>query len=428
MGRLIIRGRNPVSGTVRPVGNKNAVLPMLAASVLTDEPVVLHNVPRIADVEVMLELLAGLGMSVAYADGTVRLCAAGLRRPEPDAELCRRVRASILLAGPLAARHGRAVMGPPGGDVIGRRRLDTHFEGLRALGIEAELDRQFVFTRGRLQGTDILLDEASVTATENLLMAACLAPGTTTIFPAACEPHVADLCALLRKMGAHIDGDGTNKVRVRGTEHLNGAEHEVGLDLVEAGSFIAAAAATGGSLTLSLGDTREAAGVLRVLERGLGKLGVTWSRRGPDLQVPPGLDLSIRPEADGRMPKIEDGAWPAFPSDMMSVAIVVATQARGSILFFEKMFESRMYFVDRLIEMGAQIVQCDPHRVVVQGPGRLHGTHVSSPDIRAGMAMVIAALCAEGESVIDNAQMIDRGYQDVDARLRSLGADIVREG
>jgi UDP-N-acetylglucosamine 1-carboxyvinyltransferase len=423
MARFVIRGGRAVSGTLAPVGNKNAALPMLAACVLTEEPVVLHNVPRIADVEVMLDLLAGLGVSVGREASTVRLCAAGLRGHVLDEGLCRRVRASILLAGPLAARHGRAVLPPPGGDVIGRRRLDTHLDGLRALGIEVEAGAHFTFVRRRLQGAELLLDEASVTATENIIMAASLSPGATRIFNAACEPHVKDLCALLQRMGARIGGAGTNLVRVEGVERLHGAEHTVGPDLIEAGSLIGAAAATGGELTLA--GLRAEDG-LRVLERGLGKLGVVWALDGDGLHLPARLDLAARPDADGRMPKIEDGVWPAFPSDMMSVAIVLATQARGSILFFEKMFESRMYFVDRLIEMGAQIVQCDPHRVVVQGPARLHGTLVSSPDIRAGMAILIAALTAEGESVIENAQMIDRGYQDIEKRLRRLGADITR--
>jgi UDP-N-acetylglucosamine 1-carboxyvinyltransferase len=423
MARFAIQGQQPLSGTLRPVGNKNAALPMLAASVLTDEPLVLHNVPRIVDVEVMLEILAGLGVSVERRGATVRLCAAGLRAYRLDRDLCQRVRASVLLAGPLAARHGKAVLAPPGGDVIGRRRLDTHFEGLRALGIAVEVDKDYVFTRGHLRGARLLLDEASVTATENIIMAATLAEGTTRMFHAACEPHVADLCALLVKMGARIEGAGTNLVHVHGVKALHGAEHAVGPDIVEAGSLLGAAAVTGGSLTLVGLEEDDA---LRVLERSLRKLNLRWSCDQQGLHLPSSLELAAQPDEDGRMPKIEDGIWPAFPSDMMSVAIVLATQARGSILFFEKMFESRMYFVDRLIEMGAQIVQCDPHRVVVQGPARLHGTHVSSPDIRAGMAMLIAALCARGTSTIDNAQMIDRGYERIDERLRLLGAAIER--
>jgi UDP-N-acetylglucosamine 1-carboxyvinyltransferase len=307
--------------------------------------------------------------------------------------------------------------------VIGRRRLDTHFAGLRELGIEVQTGTEFVLTRRRLRGADVLLDEASVTATENIVMAACLAEGTTTLFHAACEPHVQDLCELLNAMGASIDGVGTNRLRVRGTDRLHGAEYRVSPDYVDMGSFLIAAAVTGGDMTVpGLGDDP----AVRVLQRSLQKLGVRWRRDGEDLVLPAGQDLRVKPDLGAAIPKIEDGVWPAFPSDMMSAAVVAATQARGSILFFEKLFESRMYFVDRLIEMGAQIVQCDPHRIVVQGPSRLHAIHMTSPDIRAGMAMVIAALCADGESVIEHARMIDRGYQRVDERLREMGADVER--
>ncbi len=323
------------------------------------------------------------------------------------------MRASILLAGPLAARHGRAVLPPPGGDVIGRRRLDTHIEGLRALGITVEGGDSFTFRRRELKAADLLLDEASVTATENILMAAVLAPGTTTLFNAACEPHVQDLGELLVRMGARIEGLGTNRLLVHGVARLHGATHTLGPDYIELGSYLAAAAVTRG--TLQVTGVGADFGAARVLQRTFDKLGLGGGR-----------GLRVRKDLGAAVPKIEDGAWPAFPSDLMSVAIVVATQARGSVLFFEKMFESRMYFVDRLIEMGALIVQCDPHRVVVQGPARLHGIHMSSPDIRAGMAMVLAALCARGTSVIENAQMIDRGYEAVDERLRALGAHIER--
>lgn len=413
MSRLIIQGGHRLHGPFTPVGNKNAALPMLAACVLTDEPVVLHNVPRIQDVAVMLELLAQLGVQVHQQAGTVTLCAKGLKSRRLDADLCRRVRASILLAGPLAARHGRAVLPPPGGDVIGRRRLDTHLQGLRALGIVVEGGDAFTFRRRELKAADLLLDEASVTATENILMAATLAPGRTTIFNAACEPHVQDLGALLVKMGAHIEGLGTNRLILRGVARLGGAEHTIGPDYIELGSYLAAAAVTRGALEVT--GVPDDFGALPVIARTYDKLGVGSGR-----------PLRVRQDLGAAVPKIEDGAWPAFPSDLMSVAIVVATQARGGVLFFEKMFESRMYFVDRLIEMGAHIIQCDPHRVVVQGPARLHGVVMSSPDIRAGMAMLIAALCARGESVIENAQMIDRGYEAVDERLRALGAHVDR--
>jgi UDP-N-acetylglucosamine 1-carboxyvinyltransferase len=413
MSRFIIQGQRRLTGTFTPVGNKNAVLPMLAACVLTDEPVTLNNVPRIQDVEVMLELLSLMGASITRSERSVTVSAKGLKKRKLDPELCRRVRASILFAGPLAARHGRAVLYPPGGDVIGRRRLDTHFDGLKALGISIQGGEFFTFRRKQLRGAEILLDEASVTATENILMAATIAKGRTTIFNAACEPHVQDLCQLLRKMGAKISGIGTNLLKIDGVASLHGAEHSIAPDYIEVGSYMAAAAATHGEITVA--KDVDAFRAVSVIERTFKKLGV-GSRT-----------LRIQKDAGSAIPKIEDGAWPMFPSDLMSVAIVLATQARGSALFFEKMFESRMYFVDRLIEMGAHIVQCDPHRVLVQGPARLHAIHMSSPDIRAGMAMLIAALCAKGQSIIDQAQVIDRGYEGVEERLRALGADIVRE-
>ena len=424
MARFIIHGQRSLNGTVEIVGNKNAALPMLAACLLTDAPVSLHRVPRILDVTVMLDLIAALGVNVERKGDTVQLQADRIRRRRLDPELCRRVRSSILLAGPLAARHGRAELPPPGGDVIGRRRVDTHLNGLRELGIQAEYGRSYVFRRRQLRGAEILLDEASVTGTENLLMAAVLAPGVTTLHNAACEPHVQDLGELLCKMGARISGLGTNRLRIEGVERLHGAEHTIGPDFIELGSYVAAAAATHGTLTLP--GTFDGL-PLAVIAKAFRKLGVTWSTEPAGLQLTIRKHLRIRKDSGGEIPKIEDGAWPAFPSDLMSVALVLATQAKGSVLFFEKMFESRMYFVDRLLEMGAHIVQCDPHRVVVNGPARLHGTHQTSPDIRAGMALIIAALCAKGESVIENAQMVDRGYESLDTKLRALGADIVRE-
>jgi UDP-N-acetylglucosamine 1-carboxyvinyltransferase len=424
MSRFVIRGQRPLGGTYRPAGNKNAALPMLAACLLTDEPLTLRNVPRIVDVDVMLELLGGLGVSVRRDAATVTLRAHAVQRRRLDQALCRRIRASILLAGPLAARHGRAVVFPPGGDVIGRRRLDAHFAGLSALGISIDGGEHYTFRARSLRPADILLDEASVTATENILMAATLAPGLTTVYHAACEPHVRDLGLLLAKMGARLAGLGTNLVTIEGCERLRGADHTIGPDYIEAGSFMAAAAATRGSLLVE-GIGPE--GDMRIVGRSFERLGLAWKADPAGLLVPPARSRSIRRDLGGAVSKIEDGAWPSFPSDLMSVAIVLATQARGSILFFEKMFESRMFFIDRLIEMGARIIPCDPHRIVVQGPSRLHGIHMSSPDIRAGMAMLIAALCARGTSVIDSAQVIDRGYENLDTRLRELGADIVRE-
>ncbi|MBN1675506.1 MAG: UDP-N-acetylglucosamine 1-carboxyvinyltransferase [Kiritimatiellae bacterium] len=423
MARFIIRGQKRLSGRYRPAGNKNAALPMLAACVLTDEPVVLQNVPVIEDVEVMLQILEQLGVAVARKGHTVNLCAAGIRRSRLKPELCAMARSSILFAGPLAARHGRAVLMPPGGDVIGRRRLDTHFYGLQALGIDVAGGRQYSFRRRKLRGAEILLDEASVTATENILMAATLSPGETVIFNAACEPHVQDLCALLAAMGARIDGVGTNRLRVQGVARLHGARHRVQPDHIEIGSFAAAALVTGGELRIE--DVPAAH--IAVITRAFRKLGAHLAPEGRKLRLAPRRKMRVVNDFGEAVPKIEDGPWPGFPSDLMSVAIVLATQARGTMLFFEKMFESRLYFVDRLIHMGARIVQCDPHRVLVVGPARLHGTHLASPDIRAGMAMLVAALAAGGESVIDNAQSIDRGYERIEHRLRALGADITRE-
>ena len=426
MARLVIRGGNRIGGTFRPLGNKNAVLPMLAACVLTAEPVVLENVPDIRDVAHMLQLLAGLGVAAARRGHRVELCARGLKRTALDRDLCAKVRGSILLAGPLPARHGAATLYAPGGDVIGRRRLDTHFEGLGQLGIGlAWTGDAFRLRRRRaFRGADILLDEASVTATENILMAAVLAPGRTVILNAACEPHVQDLGALLNKMGAKISGLGTNRIEIEGVARLGGARHRVGPDYIEIGSFLAAAAATGGALTVTeLPDET----TLKVMQRAFGRLGVAWRIEDGKLKLPARQNLRVRQDLGGAIPKMEDGIWPAIPSDLLSVALVLATQTQGEILFFEKLFESRMYFVDRLLEMGATLVQCDPHRVVVSGPVRLRAQHITSPDIRAGMALIIAALGAKGTSVIEQAEMVDRGYERIEARLRALGADIRRE-
>ncbi|MEI6892076.1 MAG: UDP-N-acetylglucosamine 1-carboxyvinyltransferase [Pontiella sp.] len=424
MAKFIINGGNPISGIFEPRGNKNAVLPMLASCVLTDQPVILHNVPLIKDVKVMLELLESIGVSVSLEDHTLTLCAKGLRTTELSATLCAKVRTSILLAGPLTARHGSATIYPPGGDVIGRRRLDTHFYGLRSLGADITTHSAYQFKAERLSAWQMVFDEASVTATENVLMAATLAQGTSTIYNAACEPHVQDLAHLLNQMGADISGIGTNMLTINGVETLQGAEYTVQPDYIEVGSYITAAVVTGGHLTIpNAGEPQ----TLQVMQRAFSKLGVDWTRKGRDLIVPQQLERSIRPDEGHATPKIEDGIWPAFPSDLMSVCIVLATQTRGTALFFEKMFESRMYFVDHLMAMGANIIQCDPHRVVVIGPTQLRSSTLTSPDIRAGMAMLIAACCAEGQSVINNAQVIDRGYEAIESRLTALGADITRE-
>lgn len=424
MAQFIVQGGRKIQGRYKLAGNKNAALTMLAACILTDEPLVLRNVPAIDDVRAMLDILESLGVSVDTAGHTVTLCARGLRRAALREDLCRRVRSSILFAGPLCARLGRASLFPPGGDVIGRRRLDTHFHGLRALGISIGGDAPFRFKRNTLRGTHILLDEASVTATENILMAATLAPGTTTLFNAACEPHVQDLCVLLNTMGACITGIGTNHLTVQGVSKLHGARYRVQSDYIELGSFAAAALVTGGALRIE--DV--CAPHLPVITRVFEKLGVAWSLDGNSLSLPADQELRVKNDLGEAVPKIEDGTWPAFPSDLLSVAIVLATQATGAMLFFEKMFESRLYFVDRLIAMGARIVQCDPHRVLVVGPSNLQGIHLTSPDIRAGMALVLAAVCANGTSIIDNAESIDRGYEHLARKLKKLGADIVRKG
>ena len=424
MAKFIIKGGNPIGGTFHPRGNKNAVLPMLASCLLTDEPVILHNVPLINDVTIMLQLLESIGVSVSLDDHTLTLCAKGLKTTELSAALCAKVRTSILLAGPLVARHGGATIYPPGGDIIGRRRLDTHFYGFRSLGAEITTDTAYRFKAGPLSAWPMVFDEASVTATENVMMAATLAEGESTIYNAACEPHVQDLAHLLNAMGSNITGIGTNNITIQGVSNLHGAEYTVQPDYIEVGSYITASVVTGGALTIpDAGDPK----TLQVMQRAFSKLGVEWTRNGRDLIVPAQPNRTIRPDEGNATPKIEDGIWPAFPSDLMSVCIVLATQTTGTALFFEKMFESRMYFVDHLMGMGANIIQCDPHRVVVIGPTQLRGGHLTSPDIRAGMAMLIAACCAEGESVIHNAGVIDRGYEAIEDRLTQLGAAIVRE-
>lgn len=426
MSKFIINGPTRLSGEFVPAGNKNAALPMLAATLLTDEAVELCNVPDIEDVFVMLRILECMGVAVEKHGDCVTLCAAGLQSTDPPLDMCSRIRASIVLAGPLAAAHGSARVYTPGGDAIGRRRVDTHFAGLEALGIDVQPNSsqsEYVLKRRKLAGANLILDEASVTATENIVMAASLAPGRTSIYNAACEPHVQDLCGLLNAMGAGIRGIGTNRLEIEGVERLHGARHRVSFDYVEMGSILAAAAATGGKVRIPIEDDPT---VMRIIERPFRKLGVDWNIVDGVLNLSDQIDLRVMSDLGSSIPKIEDGIWPAFPSDLMSVTLVLATQATGTVLFFEKLFESRMYFVDRLIEMGARIVQCDPHRVVISGPSRLYGTHQTSPDIRAGMALLIAALCAEGQSVIENAQMIDRGYSGIDLRLQALGADIRR--
>ncbi len=416
-----------MSGVHCVPGNKNAALPMLAASLLTAEPVVLSNLPLIADVRTMIDLLAELGAQVEL-DGerrTVRICARRVKSTHLSKALCGKVRSSILFAGPLLARCGCAKLYPPGGDVIGRRRIDTHLDGFRRLGASVRTGGTYLFKAAkRLEAQRILLDEASVTATENLVMAAVLAKGTTLLYNAACEPHVQDLCRMINAMGGRIGGIGTNLLTIEGVESLHGTEQRVGPDYIDAGSYMAAALVTGGELTVEGVEPAD----FEALERPFKRLGVRWAfdREARSLRLPARQRLKTAYDLGDAIPKIEDGPWPMFPSDLMSVLIVLATQTRGTTLFFEKMFESRMYFVDHLIGMGARIVQCDPHRVVVTGPTQLHGTRVASPDIRAGMALLVAALCAKNETVILNAGSIDRGYESVELELRRLGAGIER--
>lgn len=422
MSKFIIRGGKKLSGTYTPAGNKNAVLPMLAACVLTDQTVTLDNVPLIEDVRCMLELLEQLGVAVKLRGHTATLCAAHLRRTKLDPVLCGKVRTSILFAGPLLARHGRVTLPSPGGDIIGRRPLDTHFRGLEALGAKVQAGANFQFTAKSLKGADIVLPEASVTATENVLMAAVRASGKTTIFNAACEPHVQDLCQMLIGMGACITGVGTNLLTIDGVLELHGVSHTIAPDHVDVASILAASAITGGEIKIAPVPHRSCAILAHTFER----LGVKWTLTNDTLHFDARKGLRIKNDVGSAIPKIEDGPWPGFPSDLMSIAIVLACQAKGTVLMHEKMFESRMYFVDRLIQMGARIVQCDPHRVIITGPARLRGMPISSPDIRAGLALVLAALCARGTSTIDQAQVIDRGYEKLEDTLRGLGADIER--
>ena len=416
-----------MSGVHRTPGNKNAALPMLAASLLTAEPVVFRNLPLIADVRTMLELLAEMGASVDLdpTANTVRIQADKIKSSHLNKALCGKVRSSILFAGPLLARCGSAKLYPPGGDVIGRRRVDTHLDGFRQLGADVRANGAYTFkaTKG-LTAQRILLDEASVTATENLVMAAALAKGSTTLYNTACEPHVQDLCRMINAMGGKISGIGTNRLTIEGVTGLHGTEQRIGPDYIDAGSYIVAALVTGGELTVADVEPSD----FEILEKPFKRFGVRWSidREAKTIKIPARQKLKTEYDLGDAIPKIEDGPWPMFPSDLMSALIVLATQSRGTTLFFEKMFESRMYFVDHLIGMGARIVQCDPHRIVVTGPAPLHGTRVSSPDIRAGMALLVAALCAKSETEILNAGSIDRGYEAVENELRRLGANIER--
>jgi len=420
---FVIEGGRPLSGRVRAAGNKNGALPVLAATLLATEPVRLRNVPRLRDVETMCQLLADVGADVEWIGANdVVVDSSGAHKTDLDPELCSRIRASFLLAGPLLARFGRASVPPPGGDVIGRRRLDPHIHALAELGVDIDLNGRYEMRTDGLRGRAIFLDEASVMATENAVMAASVAAGETIIGNAACEPHVQDLCRFLGSLGARIEGIGSNVLRIEGIQRLGGGEWRIGSEHIEVASFIGLAAVTGGDVTIEDVATADLAPILPAFER----LGVHVELHDSEVRVLPGQELVIKDDLGGQIPKIEDGPWPAFPADLTSIALAVATQARGTILIFEKMFENRLFFVDKLVSMGARIILCDPHRAVVTGPARLYGQRMASPDIRAGMAMLIASLCAEGVSMIGNVGEIDRGYERIDERLRGLGARIER--
>jgi UDP-N-acetylglucosamine 1-carboxyvinyltransferase len=425
--RLVIQGGQPISGSIEPAGNKNEALPLLAAVLLVPGQVVLENVPRIHDVEVLVRILGDLGARAEYSGAhELDIDATSLRHSRPDPELASEIRGSFLLAAPLLARFGEAVLPRPGGDRIGRRRLDTHLLALGQLGARIEEDggAYRLELDGRFRGAEVFLDEASVTATEAAIMASVLADGSSRILNAACEPHVQGLCRALNGMGARIRGIGTNVLEIDGVAALHPGRHRLSPDHIEVGSFVAIAAMTGGELRIP----GVVADDLRMIRLAYARLGVETLLEGTTLVVPGDQKRAVQADVDGGITKIDDAPWPGFPADLTSLALVLATQCHGTVLIHEKLFESRLFFVDRVIAMGARVVLCDPHRAVVIGPSRLHGARIASPDIRAGMALLGAALCADGRSTIDNVQQIDRGYERVDERLRALGADILREG
>ena len=423
MDEFIIEGGAPLNGEVTPAGNKNAALPLLAACLLTEQPVVLHNVPLIRDVLDMRLLIESLGARVEDLDGkSWRITAEKVRPAALDPELCRRIRASILLAGPVTARAGELRLPPPGGDVIGRRRLDTHILALQALGVEVSYDRMFDFRTRGLRGAEILMDEASVTATENAIMAAVTASGGTVIHNAASEPHVQELCQMLIALGAQIEDIGSNTLHVTGVPRLHGGEFTIGPDYLEVISFVGAAAVTRGQVRIRNAGVR----YLQMIGQVFKRLGVSWEESGDDILVAAQQPLAIVADLDGAIPEIKTNVWPAFPTDLISIAVTVATQAAGSVLFHDWMYSGRMYFTDKLVGMGARIILCDPYRCLVQGPNQLFSEKLESPDIRAGMALLLAALAARGTSTIHNIGQIDRGYEDVESKLRALGARIER--
>lgn len=424
MAKFIVNGGKPIKGIHIVPGNKNAALPMLAASLLTEEPVTLRNIPDIQDVHTMMEIMDNLGVEINYskANRTVKIQAKNIKKSTLNPELCRKIRASILFTSVICSRRKKVKLSPPGGDLIGRRPIDTHIEALDKFGIKLVDYSSLKFSAKKMVPAKIVLREASVTATCNAIMSAVLIPGESSIFNAACEPHVSALCSMLNQMGADISGIGTNSLRIRGVKSLHGTTFEIPPDYVDAYGFLVASAITGGEITLLNAPVKE----MEIIRHFFEKLGIRWKADGNKIIFRYEEPLKIKDDLGMAIPKLEDGPWPAFPSDLMSTAIVAATQATGTILFFEKMFESRLYFVDRLIEMGARIILCDPHRAIISGPSKLHGITVSSPDIRAGMAILLAALCARGKTVIGNAQSIDRGYEDIDQKFRELGADIKR--
>ncbi|MFN7035282.1 MAG: UDP-N-acetylglucosamine 1-carboxyvinyltransferase [Bellilinea sp.] len=423
MEKFIIEGGHPLHGEVTPAGNKNAALPLLAACLLTDEPVILHNVPDILDVRTMRALLESLGVEIKQKDThTWQVHAKVIRPADLDPDLTRKIRASILLAGPMTARMGELRLPPPGGDVIGRRRVDTHILALTKLGAKVTYDRYFYFSASGLTGADILLDEASVTATENAIMACVTAKGQSVIRNAASEPHIQELCHFLNALGAKIENIGSNTLHITGVEKLHGGEFTIGPDYLEVVSFIGAAAVTRGEIWIRNAGNQ----YLDMIRLVFGRLGVHWETSGDDIFVPSNQKLVIEPDLGNAIPEISVMPWPSFPTDLMSIALVVATQSKGTILFHDWMYPSRMFFTDKLVGMGAQIVLCDPHRCIVQGPTELYGEKMESPDIRAGMALVLAALSAKGTSVIRNIGQIDRGYEKVDQKLAALGAKIQR--
>ncbi|MBN2737114.1 MAG: UDP-N-acetylglucosamine 1-carboxyvinyltransferase [Spirochaetales bacterium] len=423
MYRYEIDGSYPIKGKIKPSGNKNAALPCLAACLLTDEAIILNNIPDLEDVQVMINILENFGSSVErLGKNSYRIETLNINSFHISEDLAKKVRASILFAGPVLARLGKVVLPPPGGDIIGRRRLDTHFLALKELGASIEVDGVFTIKSNKLMGSDLFLDEASVTATENAIMAAVLAEGDTILQNAASEPHVQDLCNMLNLMGADIKGIGSNILTIKGVKKLHGAEFTIGPDFMEVGSFIGLAAVTHGELEIENAAPHHH----RMTKIAFGKLGIMWESDGTNIKVHSRQALKVVSDMGGMIPKIDDAPWPGFPPDLTSIALVVATQVEGTILLHEKMFESRMFYVDKLIAMGARIVLCDPHRAVIVGPSRLKGSELVSPDVRAGMAMVIAALCAEGSSTIHNVYQIERGYEDIASRLQALGARIKR--